>query len=183
MLEQKNLVEACKRGDRKAQRELYDQFSRRMYFVCLRYAQSELEAEDILQESFIKIFGNIQNFRGDSRLEYWIKRIVINTALNHRRSKLYLYPMVDVEDVKVKMDYEQILSRFHYDELLQMINELPSGCRIVFNMFAVEGYSHKEIATLLNISEGTSKSQYFRAKKLLQKKLSGDQVKNYEKFN
>jgi RNA polymerase sigma-70 factor (ECF subfamily) len=142
-----------------------------------------LEAEDILQESFIKVFNHINKFRGESRLEYWIKRIVVNTALNHRRSKLYMYPMVDVEEVNKQMDYEQILSRFNYEELLNMIRELPSGCRIVFNMFAIEGYSHKEIAEMLDISEGTSKSQYFRAKKLLQNKLSEDQVKNYEKFN
>jgi len=182
MLEQKDLIEACVRGDRKAQRELYERFSRGMYVVCLRYAKSEQEAEDILQDSFIKIFKHLGKFRGESRLEYWIKRIVINTALNYTRNKLYMYPMVDVNEVNQALDYEQILSNYHFEELLKFINDLPRGCKIVFNLFAIEGYSHHEIAEMLEISEGTSKSQYFRAKKLLQKRISEDQMARYEGY-
>jgi RNA polymerase sigma-70 factor (ECF subfamily) len=182
MLEQKELIEACVKGDRKAQKELYDRYSRGMYVVCLRYAKSDQEAEDILQDSFIKVFKHLGKFRGESRLEYWIKRVVVNTALNYTRNKLYMYPMVDVEDVTQEFDYEQILSNYHFEELLKFISELPQGCRIVFNLFAIEGYSHQEIADMLDISEGTSKSQYFRAKKLLQNRISEDQVSPYEGY-
>lgn len=182
MQDHKEIVEACIRGERKAQRELYELFSRRLYFVCLRYAQSDQEAEDILQESFIKIFENLGKFRGDSRVEYWMKRIVVNTALNQRRNKLYMYPMVDVEEVGQKVEYDQVLSECHYDDLLHMIRTLPAGSRVVFNLYAVEGYSHKEIAEMLDISEGTSKSQYFRAKELLKKKLLEEQIRKYEQY-
>lgn len=170
------------RDDRKAQREMYDLFSGKMYVICLRYAMSEQEAEDVLQESFIKVFKNIRDFRGDSRLGYWIKRIVVNTALNHRRNKLYMYPMVDVDEINQKTDQDHVFSNYGYEELLKMIAELPSGCRIIFNLYAIDGYSHKEIAEKLGISEGTSKSQYSRAKMLLQKKIADEQIKDYEKF-
>ncbi len=178
----KELIEQCVKGDRKAQRKLYDLFAGKMYVVCLRYALSDQEAEDMLQESFIKVFKNIKNFRGDSRLGYWIKRIVVNTALNHRRNKLYMYPMVDVEEVNQKTEDDHIMSEYSYQDLLKMIGELPAGSRIVFNMYAIDGYSHKEIAERLGISTGTSKSQYSRAKMLLQKKIAEEQLKNYEKI-
>ncbi len=180
--EYKELVESCARNDRKAQGEMYDLFAGKMYVLCLRYALSQQEAEDVLQESFIKVFKNIKKFRGDSRLGYWIKRIVINTALNHRRNKLYMYPMVDVYDMHQNVDYDKVFSDYGYEELLSMISELPSGCRIIFNLYAIDGYSHKEIAKKLGISEGTSKSQHSRAKMLLQKKISEEQLKDYEKF-
>lgn len=180
--EYRELIEGCAKDEHKAQRELYDLFSGKMYVICLRYALSEQEAEDILQESFIKVFKNINKFRGDSRLGYWIKKIVVNTALNHRRNKLYMYPMVDVNDVHQHMDYDHVFSSYNYEDLLKMIEELPMGSRVVFNLYAIDGYSHKEIAKKLGISEGTSKSQYSRAKVLLQKKISGEQLKDYEKF-
>ncbi len=178
----KELIEGCIKGNRQSQRELYDLFSGRMYMVCLRYTKSQQEAEDVLQESFIKVFKSIKNFRGESRLEYWIKRIVINTALNNQRKKLYMYPMVDVEETKDVFVEEGIMSGYGLEELLGMIRELPTGCQIVFNLFAIEGYSHKEIAEKLNISEGTSKSQFSRAKKLLQEQILKEQMKHYEKY-
>jgi len=161
---------------------MYDLFAGKMYVLCLRYAISQQEAEDVLQESFIKVFKNIKKFRGDSRLGYWIKRIVVNTALNHRRNKLYMYPMVDVDEIHQNVGHDKVFSDYGYEELLSMISELPSGCRIIFNLYAIDGYGHKEIAKKLGISEGTSKSQYSRAKMLLQKKISGEQLKDYEKF-
>lgn len=183
MLEYKKLIEACVKGDRLAQRNLYDIFSKRMYVVCLRYTKSQQEAEDVLQDSFIKIFKNLKGYRGESRLDYWIKRIVVNTALNSQRKKLYMYPMVDIDDVKNDYDHSKILSSFQMDELLNMIRELPTGCRTVFNMFAIEGYSHKEIAEMLEVSEGTSKSQFSRARKLLQEKIAKeDKADRYEKI-
>lgn len=183
MLEYKELIEACVKGDRLAQRSLYDIFSKRMYVICLRYTKSQQEAEDVLQDSFIKVFKNIKGYRGDSRLDYWIKRIVVNTSLNSQRKKLYMYPMMDIDDVKNDYDHSNSLSSFQLEELLNMISELPTGCRTVFNLFAIEGYSHKEIAEMLEVSEGTSKSQFARARKLLQEKIAGeDKAERYEKF-
>ena len=183
MLEHKELIEACIKGDRAAQRNLYDMFSSRMYLVCLRYTKSQQEAEDVLQDSFIKVFKSLKSYRGDSRLDYWIKRIVINTALNSQRKKLYMYPMVDIEDIKNEFDHSKTLSSFRMEDLLRMIRELPAGCQTIFNMFAIEGYSHKEIAEMLNVSEGTSKSQFARARKLLQSKIAEeDKTESYEKY-
>jgi len=151
--------------------------------VCLRYTKSQQEAEDVLQESFLKVFKSLGGYRGDSRLDYWIKRIVVNTALNSQRKRLYMYPMVDVEDIKI-IDYnEKSLTNLQLEELLAMIRELPTGCQVVFNLFAIEGYSHKEIAELLEVSEGTSKSQFSRARKLLQEKIAAvEKLERYEKF-
>jgi RNA polymerase sigma-70 factor (ECF subfamily) len=175
------LIKACVSGDRKAQKKLYDLFASKMMMICLRYSKSDLEAEDILQESFIKIFKNLENLREHTNVAAWIKRIVINTALNYQRSKLYLYPMVNVEHLKISYDENIALSNFHHEELLNMIQDLPLGCQVIFNLYAIEGYTHKEIAEKLDISEGTSKSQYSRAKSLLQIKLMESDRGNYEK--
>jgi len=175
-----DLVKRCARADNHAQKELYDLFSGRMFVVCLRYSKSQQEAEDILQESFIKVFNKIETFRGDSNLVYWIKRIVINTALNHQRSKLYQYPMHDIEDMKNDYNHEDVLSGFQLEDLLNMIRSLPEGCQTVFNLYAIEGYNHKEIGEMLGISEGTSKSQFSRARRLLQEKIRLEKLKSYE---
>jgi len=183
MPEHKNLIDACIKGDRAAQKSLYDIFSKKMYVVSLRYTKSQQEAEDVLQESFIKVFKSLNSYRGDSRLDYWIKRIVINTALNSQRKKLYMYPMVDINDVNNSAEYNKALSDFSLAELLRMIRELPTGCQTVFNLFAIEGYSHKEIAEMLEVSEGTSKSQFARARKLLQEKIAAEEkFERYERF-
>jgi len=170
MLNEKELIEGCCKGSRASQKALYDYYCRKMMVVCLRYAKSSAEAEDIMQEGFIKVFHNIKDFRQESKLGTWITRIMVNTALNVQRKKLYLYPMVDVEEV-ILPEVEMSISGMHFQQLLEMIQALPQGCQIVFNLFAIEGYSHKEIAELLGISEGTSKSQFARAKSLLQAKL------------
>lgn len=170
MLTEKELIEGCCKGGRVFQKALYDRYSGKMMAVCLRYSKSVAEAEDILQEVFVKVFHNIKEFRQEAKLDTWITRIIVNTALNARRKKLYLYPMVDVESINIP-DQELSLSGMHFTQLLEMIQSLPQGCQVVFNLFAMEGYSHKEIAELLGISEGTSKSQFARAKSLLQAKL------------
>ena len=164
------------------QHELYQRFADKMFVVCLRYAQAQQEAEDILQEAFIKVFDKIGQFRGEASLGGWIKRIVINTALNSQRSKLYMYPMVDVDNMYNMAEQELTLSGYQFQDLLRMVQELPSGCRVIFNLFAIEGYSHKEIADLLEISEGTSKSQYARARQLLQSRIKALEKKGYEKI-
>lgn len=170
MLNEKELIEGCCKGKRASQKALYDHFSKKMMVVCLRYSKSIAEAEDILQEAFVKVFNNLKDFRSESKLETWITRIMVNTALNARRRKMYLYPMVDIENVDLP-DTELSISSIHFSQLLEMIQSLPQGCQVIFNMFAIEGFSHKEIAEMLGISEGTSKSQFARAKSLLQTKL------------
>ena len=181
MVHENELIEGCRNGERRWQKALYDRFSKKMMVVCLRYCKARQEAEDVLQEAFIKVFDNIKNYRKESSLEYWIKRIVINTALNSQRSKLYLYPMVDISDVNIS-EQDVNVAGFHYQDLLKMIQELPSGCQIIFNLYAIEGYKHHEIAKMLNISEGTSKSQYARAKQLLQQILRNSEGLIYERY-
>lgn len=181
MFTEKDLIEDCIKENRTAQKSLYERYCRKMMVVCQRYAKSTQEAEDILQEGFIKVFANIKSFRGDARLDTWITRIMINTALNAQRQKLYLMPMVDVDGIDLREESEISLSGFHLKELIAIVQSLPDGCRLVFNLFAIEGYSHKEIGEMMGISEGTSKSQYNRAKSLLKVKLS-QQKDQYEKF-
>jgi RNA polymerase sigma factor (sigma-70 family) len=171
MLDEEAIIDGCCKGDRKYQRLLYERYSKKMFVTCLRYSKMQQEAEDILQESFIKVFSKISSFRKECSLESWIKKIVINTALNSQRSKLYLYPMVDVENIRNKNGAELTLADYNFQDLLKLIQTLPTGCQVIFNLFAIEGYQHKEIAEMLNISEGTSKSQYSRAKSLLQEML------------
>jgi RNA polymerase sigma factor (sigma-70 family) len=170
MLSEQELIDQCRKGSRSFQKALYEHYCRKMMVVCLRYSKTTAEAEDILQEGFVKVFQGIKDFRQESKLETWITRIMVNTALNHQRKKLYLFPMVDVEEIDLPEE-EVSVSSMHFTQLLEMIKSLPQGCQIVFNLFAIEGYNHKEIAALMGISEGTSKSQYARARNLLQQKL------------
>lgn len=170
MLSENELIDGCRKGNRASQKALYDRFCKKMMVVCLRYSKSTPEAEDILQEGFVKVFQGLEGFRQDAKLETWMTRIMVNTALNHHRKKLYLYPMVDVEDIDLPQT-EVSLSGIHFTQLLEMIQALPQGCQVVFNLFAIEGYGHKEISEMLGISEGTSKSQFARARSLLQRRL------------
>lgn len=181
MLSEKELIDGCAKGDRASQKALYDRYCRKMMVYCLRYAKSTPEAEDILQEGFMKVFKNIGQFRAEAKLDTWMTRIMINTALNHQRQKLYMLPMLDVNEVHLPENEEISLAGFHLSELVALVQALPDGCRIIFNLFAIEGYSHKEIAEMLGVSEGTSKSQYNRAKTLLRAKLNAAEV-NYGKY-
>ena len=181
MLSERELIKGCAERDRAFQKALYDRYCRKMMAVCLRYARSTHEAEDMLQEGFIKIFNSIGAFRSESKLETWVTRIMINTALNSLRQKLYMLPMVDVTELQISEDEGINLSDFNLSELIATVQSLPDGCRIVFNLFAIEGYGHKEIAEMLTISEGTSKSQYNRAKSLLRAKLIQEEGR-YERF-
>lgn len=144
MLHEEELIEGCRKGDRVLQKALYDRYCRKMLVVCLRYSKSTAEAEDILQEGFVKVFQGIKGFRKEAKLETWITRIMVNTALNHQRKKLYLFPMVDVVEIDLPEE-EMSISGIHFSQLLEMIQSLPQGCQIVFNLFAIEGYSHKEM--------------------------------------
>ncbi len=162
-----DLIRQCTKGDRIAQKQLYDRFASRMLGVCLRYAQDYQAAEDILQEGFIKAFRHIERFRFEGSFEGWLRKIMVNTAIEVHRRKNLLYPIVDVDNNDVELFDENALEKLAADDLLQMIASLSPGYRTVFSLYAIEGFSHKEIAEQLNISEGTSKSQLARARYIL----------------
>ena len=172
MQDDKELVSRCCKGERTAQKQLYEHFAARMLAVCTRYSKNQDDAEDILQEAFVKVFNSIEKFRHDSTLGFWIKRIVINTALNYHRKQVYLYPHVDIDDRHDLGNEDLAIENYHFNDLMGLLQSLPKGCRLVFNLHAIEGYKHKEIAEMLDISEGTSKSQYARAKVLLKDMIS-----------
>ena len=150
------------------QEELYSRFSPRMYAVCLRYAGNAEEAEDILQEGFIKIFKKLDSFRSEGSFEGWVRRIFVNTAIEHFRRKKYLQPVTEKEETSIEGQYNSVLDNLAERDILGLVQQLSPGYRTVFNMYVVEGYTHKEIADMLGISEGTSKSQLSRAKVILQ---------------
>lgn len=166
-----DLVAGCASGNREEQGRLYQFFSSRMFAVCLYYAKDQTDAEDILHDGFMKVFKSIKQYKGTGSLEGWIKRIMINTALERFRKQNYLYSVEEVVEVVEDEGYENIVSSISFQDLIDLIRELSPQYRIVFNLYAVEGHSHKEIADLLEISVGTSKSNLARARKILQEKV------------
>ncbi|MFP4620443.1 MAG: RNA polymerase sigma factor [Bacteroidales bacterium] len=167
-----NIVKACLKGDSKAQAQLYEKFAGRLYALCLRYANNEDEAKDILQEGFIKIFDKLQQYKNKGSLEGWMRKIVVNTALEKIRKENRFILLEDetmIENEQYK--YEHVLEDIGEKELLEMIEELSVQYRMVFNLYAIEGYSHREISQKLNITEGTSKSNLSRARELLKSKI------------
>ncbi len=174
MLGDAELIEGCLSQDKKAQRMLYSKYASTMFGICLRYCKRRAEAEDILQEAFVKIFTNMKTYRSEGSFEGWLKRIVVNTALNYYKSQLkHCFDEPIEENQKIQLATEPMQgSDISAEELLKLINSLADGYRIVFNLYAVEGYSHKEIASILNISENTSKSQLSRARAILQEKVN-----------
>ncbi|GGH52500.1 RNA polymerase sigma factor [Dyadobacter endophyticus] len=170
---EQELVKGCKQRNRIAQKQLYDVFGGKLFAICMRYTKNRADAEDVLQDAFIKIYENIDSFRADSPLEYWLRSVVVNTALNHLRQQKYLKELDDIDIHHNGLsDREFTLGNFQMQQLMEMIRELPPGCQTIFNLYAIEGYQHNEIAQMLGISEGTSKSQYSRARMLLQQKLN-----------
>lgn len=163
-----DLINGCKEGNRRMQEELYRRFSPRMYAVCLRYAGNAEEAEDILQEGFIKVFKKLDSFRGEGSFEGWVRRIFVNTAIEHFRRKRYLQPVTEKEENTIEGKSLSALDGLAEKDILALVRQLSPGYRTVFNMYVVEGYTHKEIGDMLGISEGTSKSQLSRAKVILQ---------------
>ena len=169
------LVEGCQRQDRTIQRLLYERYAGKLFVVCKRYVKDVAEAEDVLQDSFVKIYRHIDSFRFECPLEAWLKRIVINTALKFLRKQKPWEHTTDVQEMAPELaQADTSLPALNYQYLLQLIQELPPGCRTVFNLYAIEGYNHPEIARMLDIAEGTSKSQYARARTLLQQKIQAD---------
>jgi len=171
-MDDETLVRECAKGNSKAQRALFDKFAPKMLSVCSRYMGKSEEAEDVLQDGFVKVFQKIVEFKMEGSLEGWIRRIVVNTALDAIRKNKKNLGDVSVDDVSYKVSYtDDSFDDMDVRHLLKLINELPDGYRVVFNMFAIEGYSHKEIADTLGVTENTSKSQYSRARAFLRNQL------------
>jgi len=169
---EESLIKKCASGDSLAQKTFYEKFAGKMMGVCLRYAKDYEEAQDVMQDAFIKIFGKLANYEKKGSLEGWIRRIVVNTALDSYRKNKKHQQNVDVETVNYLLeDKTYIIEELNADDLLAVIKTIPPGYQMVFNLFAIEGYSHREIAEQLNITESTSKSQYSRARKLLRELL------------
>jgi RNA polymerase sigma factor (sigma-70 family) len=177
--EEERMVRGCVKGQPQHQEALYTKYYRKMFGVCLRYAPDRETAEDILQDGFVKVFKNIGSFHGTGSLEGWIRRIMVNTALELLRKKSTMYPVVDLDQAIQTDGGWDIVSSMTEQEILRMVQALPVGYRTVFNLYAIEGYSHKEIAEQLNISEGTSKSQLARARQTLQENIQVTMRENY----
>ncbi len=162
------IVEACKRGNRQAQQELYSLYSKAMYNICLRMVKEQLDAEDLLQNSFVDVFTKLHSFKQESTIGAWIKRIVINNCINFiKKRRLELVELKDNYDPVAQVQEEVPDSALHVHNINEALLQLPDGYRMVFTLYLMEGYDHGEIATILNITEATSKSQYSRAKKKL----------------
>jgi len=169
----KQLLEKCLEKNRKAQNELYMKYAPKLFGTCLRYSKNNTDAEDILQEGFIKIFKYLKDFRNEGHFEGWMRKIMVTTSLNFYKRKSLLNKEVDPEFVNApSMSVPDVISLLSSEELLSMIQELPDGYRMVFNLNTIEGYSHKEIGEIMNISVNTSKSQLSRARNSLQKKIN-----------
>ena len=170
--EELELLRGCLENDRRSQKQLYQTYFKSMFQICLSYSGDRVEAKDILQEAFIKVFTNLEKFDSKNSMEGWIRRIVTNTAIDYfrkRRRLVFLNEIPDEPDEEEKGSFT--LQDLTNDIILRYVKQLPDGARVVFNLFAVEGLPHKEIAEKLNITEGTSKSQYKRARNLLKKWL------------
>lgn len=166
-----DLVRRSLKGDASAQRSLYERYKVPMFRLCLRYARDWPEAEDILQDGFVKVFTDLKNYRFEGALGGWIRRVILNAALMHVRRQKRLFS-VESLDYAVELDSGgDVLAELNAKALTKLLQQLPTGYRAVFNLYAVEGYSHKEIADMLEIDEGTSKSQLFKARKQLRSML------------
>ncbi|MBU3928383.1 MAG: RNA polymerase sigma factor [Bacteroidetes bacterium] len=168
----KSFIIKLLRNDKKAQEAFYQQLAPKMYGVCLRFALDKDDAADILQDGFIRVFVHLKDFRGEGSLEGWVRRTIVNTAINYYNKKIKQGVKTDLDQVKeTNQTRSLVVENMSTRELLNMINELPDGYRTVFNLNIIEGYTHKEIGEMLGISENTSKSQLSRARASLQKRL------------
>ena len=164
-----DLIRGCVNKDRKMQEMLYHRFASKMYAVCLRYCKDAEDAQDLLQDGFVKIFKNLEKFRGEGSFEGWIRRIFVNTSIEHFRKSVKNNSVTDSQEVVIEDPSWNALDNLAEKDIIKMIQELSPGYRQVFNMYVIEGYSHKDIGDILGINEGTSKSQLARAKGILKK--------------
>jgi len=171
MPSEERLIELIKKGNESAFVQMYEIYSGRLFGVCLRYSKNRADAEDLLQESFVKIYENLKNFQGSGSLEGWLRRITVNICINHYRKskneKVIASDNFIVDDVV----NETVFSKIETERILELIQELPEGYRLVFNLHVIEGYKHNEIAELLGTSENTSKTQLLKARKQLMEKV------------
>jgi RNA polymerase sigma factor (sigma-70 family) len=174
MISESKLIKQCLQGIRTAQKELFERYAPYLLGVCMRYTKNAQQAEDVLQEAFIRIFSGLKSFEEKSSLKTWMERIVINAAITHlKRNQKHAF-QEDIETVEQYLPVEDVLfeASFTEEELLTVIRELPTGYQTVFNLYAIEGYKHREIAEMLEIDINTSKSQYSRSRKLIQERLT-----------
>ena len=180
--QEQELINGCRRGDHHAQQRLFDLYSSRMYGICFRYIKDTMQAEDVLVTAFTKVFERISQFKGEGSFEGWIRRITINEALTSLRKSRMMMVETGLERADREPDYDCLSDHLEAEDLLKMIERLPPGYRIVFNLYAIDGYSHKEIAGQLGISENTSKSQLSRARSYLQKLLAETDLDSQQKI-
>ena len=172
-MNEQQLIDGCKNSNRLAQKELYDVYSRKMMGVCLRYINDRETARDLLQDGFVKVFGAIGTYTGTGSFEGWMRKIFVNCALEYLRKSDVLRDSIELErtnELSTNPEYS-VIADMSARELMNIVQELPSGFRTIFNLFAIEGFSHKEISEMLCITESTSRSQYTRAKQVLQRKI------------
>ncbi len=165
------LLALCKEGDRQACKKLFDLYSGKMMALCYRFARDRNEAEDILQEGFVRVFTKLHLYKGVGSFESWMKKVIVNTALKYRDKNIRKHHYSEIDNVHVFDNTPNIIEELSKEEILKLIQELPEGYRTVFNLYVIEGYSHKDIGQLLNIGESTSRSQLVKARKLLQQKF------------
>lgn len=168
---ERELIEGCIREDHRCQMEIFRRYAGKMMAVCRRYARHELEAEDILQDAFIKVFDNLGKFKFKGSFEGWIRRIVINTALKNFQRASFQKEQLGLGNYDEQSIDPEAVSHLQEEELLNLISKLPDGYRIVFNLYVIEGYSHKEISEMLKIGESTSRSQLVKARKMLKEQI------------
>lgn len=172
-MDEKQLIASCLKGERLAQKRLYDQYSGKMMGVCLRYANDRETAADLLQDGFVKVFTNLSSYTGAGSFEGWMRRVFVNCALEYIRKNDVMKESDDLDHAAELIEYStSALEELSAQELINVIQQLPAGFKAVFNLFAIEGYSHKEVSEMLQINESTSRSQYTRAKQMLQKKVT-----------
>ena len=170
-LSESQLVVALQRGEARAQKIVYERFATKMMAVCIRYVANQADAEDVLIESFMRVFERIGQFRNEGSFEGWVRRIMVTESLMFLRRHKSLRQEIPLDDAREEPDYQWADEQLQADDLLGLVAQLPDGYRTIFNLYAIEGYSHSEIANLTGISEGTSKSQLSRARALLQQKI------------
>jgi RNA polymerase sigma-70 factor (ECF subfamily) len=174
LLGQKEIIEQCLQNSRQAQYRLYEKYSPSMFGICLRYAKNSTDAEDILQEGFIKVFRYLKDYSGKGSFEGWMRKIMINSALNYYKRKNLISKGIEPEEAQHFLMHDfnhDVLSKMDHEELLKLIHDLPDGYRTVFNLNIIEGYSHKEIGDMMQISVNTSKSQLSRARSSLKRRV------------
>jgi RNA polymerase sigma-70 factor (ECF subfamily) len=170
-LKEKELIKACLAGDRKSQQLLFETYAPKMMTLCRRYARHHMEAQDIMQDGFIKMFQNLEKFQFEGSFEGWLRRIMVNTALKKISKKSFTHERIGLDETYEGSYSARIFENLSADDILSLVSELPEGYRIVFNMYAIEGYSHKEIGEKLEIGESTSRSQLVKARRMLQEKV------------